>query len=78
MLLTVLLYRFAPAGPVDAWPGLWQVIFSLGVFASPPRCRAACSRVGVVVSGRRLADLSLSRAHLFSLAMALPFGVDSC
>ena len=46
-LLTVVLYRFAPQ---SLWmlPGLWQIIFSLGVFAS---CRVAAAPD---VRGRRL------------------------
>ena len=73
-LLTVVLYRFAP----DAWmlPGLWQIMFSLGVFAScrslPPRMFA----VGMWYLAAGLAILALASGAPFSpLAMAVPFGI---
>jgi len=75
MLLTVVLYRFAPQG---LWmlPGLWQVIFSLGVFASRAALPRGMFAVGVWYLAAGLATLSLSSGAPFSpLAMALPFGV---
>ena len=75
-LLTFVLFRFAPQ---SLWmlPGLWQIIFSLGLFAS---CRALprpIFAVGVWYLGSGLTTLALaSGAHAFSpYAMALPFGI---
>jgi hypothetical protein len=75
MLLTVVLYRFAPQA---LWmlPGLWQVIFSLGVFASRASLPRGMFAVGVWYLAAGLATLSLSNVAPFSaLAMALPFGI---
>jgi hypothetical protein len=74
-LLTVVLYRFAP----DAlWmlPGLWQIVFSLGVFASCRSLPRGMFAVGVWYLAAGLATLALSSgAPLSPLAMALPFGI---
>jgi hypothetical protein len=76
LLLTVVLLRFAPE---SLWmlPGLWQLVFSLGIFAS---CRSLprpmfAAAVWYLVAG--LASLALANgAHAFSpFAMAVPFGV---
>ena len=75
-LLTVVLLRFAPE---SLWmlPGLWQIVFSLGFFAS---CRALprpMRAVGVWYLAAGLASLALANgAQAFSpWAMALPFGL---
>jgi len=76
LLLTVVLYRFAPQ---NLWmlPGLWQIVFSLGLFAacrSLPRPMFAAA-VWYLATG--LASLALANgAHAFSpLAMAVPYGL---
>jgi hypothetical protein len=74
-LLTVVIYRFAPQ---SAWmlPGLWQLLFSLGVFAS---CRSLPRPIFAAAAwylAAGLANLALAGSHAFSpLAMAVPFGV---
>jgi hypothetical protein len=76
VLLTVVLYRFAPQ---TLWmlPGLWQIVFSLGLFAS---CRSLprpmfAAAVWYLATG--LASLALANgAHAFSpYAMAVPYGI---
>lgn len=75
-VMTVVLWR---AAPQTLWmiPGLWQVIFSLGIFAS---CRSLpkamfWAAVWYLVAG--LVTLALtSDAYAFSpYAMAIPFGI---
>jgi hypothetical protein len=75
-VMTVVLWRTAPQ---TLWmiPGLWQVIFSLGIFAS---CRSLpkamfWAAVWYLVAG--LVTLALtSDAYAFSpWAMAIPFGI---
>jgi hypothetical protein len=75
-LLTAVLYR---VGPDVLWmlPGLWQIIFSLGFFAT---CRAlprAMFAVGVWYLASGLASLAFANGEqAFSpWAMALPFGL---
>lgn len=73
-LLTVVLYRFAP----DAlWmlPGLWQIVFSLGVFASRGSLPRGMFAVGVWYLAAGLATLALSAGTPFSPLAMLPFGV---
>jgi hypothetical protein len=73
-LMTYALAHFAPA---EAWmlPGLWQVIFSLGVFSS---CRflpkpMVAAGAWYLVTG--LVCISLGPAHAFSpWAMGIPYG----
>ena len=76
VLLTVVLYRFAPQ---NLWmlPGLWQIVFSLGLFAS---CRSLprpmfAAALWYLATG--LACLAFANgAHAFSpLAMAVPYGL---
>jgi hypothetical protein len=74
-LLTVVIYRFAPQS-ASMLPGLWQLLFSLGVFAS---CRSLprpifAAAVWYLAAG--LANLALAGGgHAFSpWAMAVPFG----
>lgn len=75
LLITIVLLR---AVPVVAWmvPGLWQVIFSLGIFASCrflPRPMVAAG-VWYLLTGLLL--ISLGDVRSFSpWAMGVPFGV---
>lgn len=75
-LLTLVLHRLAP----DAlWilPGLWSLLFALGIFASRPVLPRALGGVALYYFVAGLAALYLARGeHAFSpWAMALPFGV---
>ncbi len=75
-LVTFVLTRFAPE---SLWilPGLWQVLFSLGVFASCRLLPRATFGVALFYLGSGLATMALARgnAALSPLAMGLPFGV---
>jgi hypothetical protein len=75
-LLTFVLFRFAPQ---CLWmlPGLWQIIFSLGLFASCRSLPRPIFAVAVWYLGTGLTTLALaSGAQAFSpYAMALPFGI---
>jgi hypothetical protein len=75
-LLTFVLFRFAPQ---TLWmlPGLWQIVFALGIFAS---CRALprpmfAAAVWYLAAG--LASLAFANgAHAYSpWAMAVPYGI---
>jgi hypothetical protein len=75
-LLTFVLFRFAPQA---LWmlPGLWQIIFSLGFFASCRTLPRTMFGVGVWYLAAGLVCLALaSQAHTLSpWAMALPFAI---
>jgi fumarate reductase subunit D len=75
-LLTVVLFRFAPE---SLWmlPGLWQIVFSLGFFASCRSLPRPMFAVGVWYLAVGLASLAFANgAQAFSpWAMALPFGL---
>jgi len=75
-LLTFVLFQFAPE---TLWmlPGLWQIVFSLGFFASCRSLPRPMFAVGVWYLAAGLASLAFAGgAHAFSpWAMALPFGV---
>jgi hypothetical protein len=75
-LLTIVLVR---AAPEVLWmlPGLWQIVFSLGIFASCRLLPRATSWVGGFYLVAGLSALALGRgdAALSPWAMALPFGV---
>src|SRR5262245_51728939 len=75
-LLTFVLYRFAPA---TLWmlPGLWQIIFSLGVLASCRSLPRPIFAVGIWYLATGLAMLAFANGpHAFApWAMALPFVV---
>jgi len=75
-LLTVVLYR---AGPDVLWmlPGLWQIIFSLGFFASCRVLPRPMFAVGVWYLAAGLASLAFANGAqaLSPWAMALPFGL---
>jgi hypothetical protein len=76
VLLTVVLVRFAPD---SLWmlPGLWQIVFSLGLFASCRCLPRPMFAAGVWYLAAGLASLALANgAHAFSpYAMAVPFGL---
>ncbi len=74
-LMTIVLVR---AVPTALWmlPGLWQVIFSLGVFSSCRflSCPMLAAGVWYLFSG--LICISLGEAHTLSpWAMGIPYGV---
>lgn len=75
-VMTVVLWR---AAPQTLWmiPGLWQVIFSLGIFASCRSLPPAMFWAGVWYLIAGLVTLALtSDAYAFSpYAMAIPFGI---
>src|SRR5438046_368026 len=57
-------------------PGLWQIIFSLGVFASARSLPRGMFAVGVWYLAAGLATLAAGSSAPYSpLAMALPFGI---
>ncbi len=74
-LLTVVLVR---AVPESLWmlPGLWQIVYSLGIFASCRLLPRATFWVAAFYLVTGLAALALARgdAALCPWAMALPFG----
>jgi|SRR5215467_3132453 len=75
-LLTVVLFRVAPE---SLWmlPGLWQIVFSLGFFASCRSLPRPMLAVGVWYLAAGLASLAFANgAQAFApWAMALPFGL---
>ncbi|MEZ5669840.1 MAG: hypothetical protein R3F55_20860 [Alphaproteobacteria bacterium] len=74
--VTLVLLRAAP-GALWLLPGLWQLLLSLGVFASRRSLPRPFLWVGVWYMACGLACLALAQgAHAFSpWAMAVPFGV---
>ncbi len=74
-LLTIVLARTAPSS-VWMLPGLWQVVYSLGIFASCRLLPRATFWVAVFYLGSGLAVLSLGYgdASLSPWCMGLPFG----
>ena len=76
MLLTLVVMRFAP-NAVWLLPGLWQVVFSLGVFASCRFLPRPMFAVGVWYLGAGLTCLALGAGDgLYTpWAMGIPFGV---
>lgn len=76
ILLTVVMLRVAPEA---SWmlPGLWAVMFSLGVFASCPFLPRQMFAVGAWYLAAGLVCLLLSGSHraLSPWAMGIPFGV---
>ena len=75
LLLTVVLWRCAPQ---SLWmlPGLWQIVFSLGVFASCRFLPRAMFAVGVWYLAAGLICLALGQQPALSpWAMGVPFGV---
>ena len=75
-LLTFVIYRFAPP---NLWmlPGLWQIVFSLGLFAACRSLPRPMFGVAVWYLAAGLASLAFaSGPHAFSpWAMGVPFGI---
>ncbi len=75
-LLTGVLYFCAPA---SLWmlPGLWQILFSLGIFASYRLLPRATFGVGIfyILSGALCLAFAQDAYALSPWAMGLPFGV---
>jgi hypothetical protein len=75
-LLTFVLFRFAPQ---SLWmlPGLWQIVFSLGIFASCRSLPRPMFAAGVWYLATGLASLAFANgAHAYSpWSMAVPYGV---
>jgi fumarate reductase subunit D len=75
-LLTFVLFRFAPEG---LWmlPGLWQIVFSLGIFASCRSLPRPMFAAGVWYLATGLASLAFANgAQAYSpWAMAAPYSV---
>ena len=75
-LLTWVLANFAPK---TLWmlPGLWQILFSLGIFASCRFLPRATFWVGMFYLGAGLTCIALAReeAAFSAWAMGVPFGV---
>jgi hypothetical protein len=74
-LVTIVIVRFAPES-VWMLPGLWQIFFGLGIFASCRLLPRPTFWVAVFYLGTGLAILSLGRgeAALGPWTMGLPFG----
>jgi len=73
-LLTIVLYRAVPEG---LWmlPGLWQILYSLGIFASCRLLPKPTFWVAVFYLGSGLAVLAQGEAALGPWSMGLPFSV---
>jgi hypothetical protein len=75
-LLTFVLFRFAPQ---SLWmlPGLWQIVFSLGIFASCRSLPRPMFAAGVWYLATGLASLAFANgAHAYSpWSMAVPYGI---
>jgi hypothetical protein len=75
-LLTFVLFRFAPQ---SLWmlPGLWQIVFSLGIFASCRSLPRPMFGAGVWYLATGLASLAFANgAHAYSpWSMAVPYGI---
>ena len=74
LLLTIALVRFAPQHVV-LLPGLWQIMISLGIFASCRSLPRPLVAVGVWYLGCGLVSIALADVSPLSpAAMGLPFG----
>lgn len=76
-LITFVLVRFAP-GTAWMFPGLWQVLFSLGIFASCHLLPKALFAAGVWYLACGLAGIAIAASGQFVLspwAMGVPFGI---
>ena len=74
-MTTVVIYCYAPQALV-LLPGLWQIFFSLGVFASRRSLPRGMFAVGIWYLAAGLGALALSSAApLAPLVMAVPFGI---
>lgn len=75
-LLTVVIARGVPQA-VWMLPGLWQIVFSLGVFASCRTLPRGVFAAGVWYLGAGLANLAFTHGDsaLSPYAMAIPYGL---
>jgi hypothetical protein len=75
-LLTVALFHFAPES-LRLLPGLWQIILSLGIFASCRSLPAPFILVGIWYLGAGLVCLVFanSESEFSPWAMGVPFGI---
>jgi hypothetical protein len=73
-LTTVVFYRYAPQG-LPLLPGLWQIFFSLGVFASSRSLPRGMFAVGIWYLAAGLAVLAFSTTAPLSPLAMVPFGV---
>src|SRR5262249_54003568 len=75
-LITPVLLRFAP-GAEALLPGLWQIVFGLGVFASCRFLPTAMLAVGAWYMACGLACIALAQGPyaLSPIAMGAPFGI---
>lgn len=76
-LVTFVIARTRPES-LSMLPGLWQILFSMGVFASCRLLPRATGAVAIFYLGTGLVSLSLGDAALSPWAMAIPFGVGQC
>lgn len=76
-LLTFVVARSRPES-LSMLPGLWQVLFSLGVFASCRLLPRATWAVAAFYLGTGLICLSIGESALSPWAMALPFAAGQC
>jgi hypothetical protein len=74
-LLTLVIYRFAPQS-ASMLPGLWQILFSLGVFASCRSLPAPIFAAAVWYLAAGLGNLAFAGGdHAYApWTMAVPFG----
>ena len=74
-LITVVLFHFAPDS-LRLLPGLWQIILSLGIFASCRSLPTPFIAIGIWYLGAGLVCLAFANAAPFSpWAMGIPFGL---
>ncbi len=73
-LLTVVVVRAAPDG-IWMVPGVWQILFSLGIFASCRLLPKPVFWVAVFYLGSGLAVLAQGEAALRPWSMGLPFSI---
>ena len=73
-MITFVLVRFAPE---SLWmlPGLWQILFSLGIFASCRLLPRALFAVGAWYLACGLVCLAIDGNSWSPLAMGIPFGI---
>lgn len=72
VLLTVVLLRFSPASAA-LLPGLWQIVFSLGVFASCQTLPRPMVLVAIWYLATGLACIAQARLGLAPAMMGVPF-----
>lgn len=74
LLLTIVLARYVP-GVLWMLPGLWQIVFSLGIFSSSRFLPRPILAAGGWYLLTGLACLAMAGTHAFSpWAMGIPFG----